>query len=92
MPQHATWGELLREAVEKPGRMLEAYTAFHNFHDYSFLFVDARTNSLHFSRLTGTRLALSITAASPSSTDTSTLQGSQGFSAHILRFFSPLLG
>jgi integrase len=26
--QHATWGELLREAVEKPGRMLEAYTAF----------------------------------------------------------------
>jgi hypothetical protein len=31
MPQHATWGELLREAVEKPGRMLEAYTAFHNF-------------------------------------------------------------
>jgi hypothetical protein len=24
--QHATWGELLREAVEKPGRMLEAYT------------------------------------------------------------------
>jgi hypothetical protein len=32
--QHATWGELLREAVEKPGRMLEAYTAFHN---YSFL-------------------------------------------------------
>ena len=31
--QHATWGELL-EAVEKPGRMLEDYTAFHN---YSFL-------------------------------------------------------
>src|SRR2546430_16657673 len=33
MPErhHATWGELLREAVEKPGRMLEAYTAFHNF-------------------------------------------------------------
>jgi hypothetical protein len=29
--EHATWGELLREAVEKPGRMLEAYTAFHNF-------------------------------------------------------------
>jgi hypothetical protein len=27
--QHATWGELLQEAVEKPGRMLEAYTAFH---------------------------------------------------------------
>ena len=29
--QHATWGELLRDAVEKPGRMLEAYTPFHNF-------------------------------------------------------------
>jgi len=29
--QHATWGELLRKAVEKPGRMLEAYTAFHNY-------------------------------------------------------------
>src|SRR3974390_2233541 len=29
--QHASWGELLREAVEKPGRMLEAYTAFHNY-------------------------------------------------------------
>ena len=29
--QHATWGELLWEAVEKPGRMLAAYTAFHNY-------------------------------------------------------------
>ena len=29
--QHVTWGELLRDAVEKPGRMLEAYTAFHNY-------------------------------------------------------------
>src|SRR6267143_1610431 len=29
--QHASWGELLRNAVEKPGRMLEAYTAFHNY-------------------------------------------------------------
>jgi hypothetical protein len=29
--QQATWGELLREAVEKPGRMLEAYAAFHNY-------------------------------------------------------------
>jgi hypothetical protein len=29
--QHATWGELLQEAVEKPGRLLEAYTAFHNY-------------------------------------------------------------
>jgi antirestriction protein ArdC len=28
---HATWGQLLRDAVEKPGRMLEAYTAFHNY-------------------------------------------------------------
>ena len=33
MPErlHITWEELLREAVEKPGRMLEAYTAFHNY-------------------------------------------------------------
>jgi hypothetical protein len=29
--QHATWGELLRDAVEKPGRMLAAYSAFHNY-------------------------------------------------------------
>ena len=29
--QHATWGELLRIAVEEPGRLLEAYTAFHNY-------------------------------------------------------------
>jgi antirestriction protein ArdC len=29
--QQATWGELLRDAVEKPGRMLAAYTAFHNY-------------------------------------------------------------
>src|SRR5208283_4235233 len=29
--QHATWGELLKDAVEKPGRLLEAYTAFYNF-------------------------------------------------------------
>jgi len=29
--QHTTWGELLRDAVEKPGRVLEAYTAFHNY-------------------------------------------------------------
>ncbi|MGC1417188.1 MAG: ArdC-like ssDNA-binding domain-containing protein [Candidatus Acidiferrum sp.] len=29
--QQATWGELLREAVEKPGSVLEAYTAFHNY-------------------------------------------------------------
>jgi antirestriction protein ArdC len=29
--QHATWWELLRDAVEKPGRMLEAYTAFHSY-------------------------------------------------------------
>lgn len=29
--QHATWGNLLRDAVEKPGRMLAAYTAFHNY-------------------------------------------------------------
>jgi hypothetical protein len=29
--QHATWGELLRNAVEEPGRMLAAYTAFHKY-------------------------------------------------------------
>jgi len=29
--QHTTWGELLRDAVQKPGRLLEAYTAFHNY-------------------------------------------------------------
>ena len=27
--QHTTWGELLRDVVEKPGRLLEAYTAFY---------------------------------------------------------------
>ena len=33
MPEklHITREELLREAVEKPGRTLEAYTAFHNY-------------------------------------------------------------
>lgn len=29
--QQATWATLLREAVEKPGRILAAYTAFHNY-------------------------------------------------------------
>src|ERR1700724_2548259 len=29
--QHATWGELLRAAGEKSGRMLAAYHAFHNY-------------------------------------------------------------
>ena len=29
--RRATWGELLRDAVERPGRMLAAYTAFHNY-------------------------------------------------------------
>ena len=29
--RHATWAELLHDAVEKPGRMLAAYTAFHNY-------------------------------------------------------------
>jgi hypothetical protein len=29
--QHATWGQLLRDAVATQGRMLEAYTAFHNY-------------------------------------------------------------
>ena len=39
--QQATWGELLRDAVEKPGRMLEAYAAFHN---YSILCVPQHRN------------------------------------------------
>jgi hypothetical protein len=38
---HATWGELLRDAVEKPGRMLEASTAFHN---YSLLCLPQHSN------------------------------------------------
>ena len=29
--QQTIWGGLLRDAVEKPGRMLEAYTAFYNY-------------------------------------------------------------
>jgi hypothetical protein len=29
--QYATWGELLQEGIEKPGRVLEAYSAFHNY-------------------------------------------------------------
>lgn len=29
--EHLSWAELLRDAVEQPGRMLEAYTAFHNY-------------------------------------------------------------
>jgi antirestriction protein ArdC len=29
--QRAIWGGLLRDAVEKPGRILAAYTAFHNY-------------------------------------------------------------
>jgi antirestriction protein ArdC len=28
---HATWGELLHSAVHTPGRLLAAYTAFHNY-------------------------------------------------------------
>lgn len=28
---HATWEELLRDAVENPGKLLAAYTAFHNY-------------------------------------------------------------
>jgi hypothetical protein len=28
--QHATWGELLHSAVHTPGKLLAAYTAFHN--------------------------------------------------------------
>ena len=29
--QHATWGELLHRAVHTPGKLLAAYTAFHNY-------------------------------------------------------------
>src|SRR5258708_7561277 len=29
--EHATWGELLHSAVHTPGRLLAAYTAFHNY-------------------------------------------------------------
>jgi len=29
--EHATWGELLYSAVQTPGRLLAAYTAFHNY-------------------------------------------------------------
>lgn len=29
--QHATWGELLHSAVHTPGKLLAAYTAFHNY-------------------------------------------------------------
>ena len=29
--RETTWSELLRDAVSTPGKLLEAYTAFHNF-------------------------------------------------------------
>ena len=29
--EHATWGELLQSAVHTPGKLLAAYTAFHNY-------------------------------------------------------------
>jgi antirestriction protein ArdC len=29
--QHATWGEMLHNAVHAPGKLLAAYTAFHNY-------------------------------------------------------------
>jgi antirestriction protein ArdC len=29
--EHATWGELLHSAVNTPGKLLAAYTAFHNY-------------------------------------------------------------
>ncbi len=29
--EHATWGELLHSAVHSPGKLLAAYTAFHNY-------------------------------------------------------------
>ena len=52
---HATWGELLLEAVEKPGRMLEAYTAFH-----SELNVTSRTMYLNSSSILYTRPLIPI--------------------------------
>jgi len=33
-PNQETWAELLHSAVDTPGKLLAAYTAFHN---YSFL-------------------------------------------------------
>ena len=29
--RETTWSDLLRDAVSTPGKLLEAYTAFHNF-------------------------------------------------------------
>ena len=29
--EHATWGELLHSAVHTPGKLLAAYSAFHNY-------------------------------------------------------------
>src|SRR5580704_11078185 len=29
--EHATWAELLQSAVHTPGKLLAAYTAFHNY-------------------------------------------------------------
>ena len=29
--EQATWGELLHSAVRTPGKLLAAYTAFHNY-------------------------------------------------------------
>ena len=51
--QHATWGELLRDAVEKSGRMLEAYTAFYNYSfgnasRFSFRGLQERTTGVGF--------------------------------------------
>src|ERR1700737_893162 len=31
MQEHATWGALLHSAVHTPGKLLAAYTAFHNY-------------------------------------------------------------
>jgi hypothetical protein len=48
--QDATWGEPLREAVEKSGRMLEAYAAFHN---YSFANLSGAGEAIRELRLSG---------------------------------------
>jgi hypothetical protein len=38
---HETWAQLLHSAVHTPGKLLAAYTAFHN---YSFLCLPQHSN------------------------------------------------
>jgi len=44
--RETTWSDLLRDAVSTPGKLLEAYTAFHNFSVGNSLLASvwARTN------------------------------------------------